>query len=77
MGNYFLDRRYKKFFKRAFPHLLTCVCPCVPLEVEGVVEALATEGAEVALHVAVALHVPVQQPLQAKRLRTDPDIGIL
>ena len=53
------------------------MCPCVPLEVEGVVEALAAESAEVALHVAVALHVPVQQALQAKRLRTDPDIGIL
>mgnify|MGYP006888593421 CR=1 FL=1 len=42
-----------------------------------VIESLATKGTEVSLHVAVALHVPVQQALQAKRLRTDPDIGIL
>lgn len=38
------------------------------LEVEGVVEALAAEGAEVALHVAVALHVPVEEPLEGEAL---------
>ena len=53
------------------------MCTCVPLEVEGVVEALATEGAEVALHVAVALHVTVKQSLQAKGLRADPAKGTL
>ena len=57
--------------------LPTCVRSRVSFQIEGIVEALATEGAEVALHVAVALHVPVQQPLQAKRLRADPEIGIV
>lgn len=32
----------------------------VPLEVEGIVEALAAEGAQVALDVRVALHVPIE-----------------
>jgi 23S rRNA A2030 N6-methylase RlmJ len=40
----------------------------VPLEVECVVESLAAEGAKVAFHVAVALHVPVEQSQQAERL---------
>jgi len=44
----------------------------MPLEVECVVEALAAEGAEVPLDVAVALHVPVEQPLQGERLGADP-----
>ena len=44
----------------------------VPLEVEGVVEALAAEGAQVALDVRVALHVPVEQPLQREHLLADP-----
>ena len=39
------------------PH--TSVSPGVALQVERVVESLATEGAEVALDVAVALHVSV------------------
>lgn len=43
----------------------------VPLQVERVVEALGAERAQVALHVRVALHVPVQQPLQAERFRAD------
>ena len=34
---------------------LTCVCARVPLQVEGVVEALAAEGAEVALDVRMTL----------------------
>jgi hypothetical protein len=42
------------------------------LQIKGVVEPLAAEGAEVPLHVTVALHVPVQQPLQRKRLLTHP-----
>ena len=37
----------------------TCVGAGVALQVERVVESLATEGAEVALDVAVALHVSV------------------
>jgi len=40
------------------PH--TCVGAGVALQVERVVEALATEGAEIALGVAVTLHVPVE-----------------
>lgn len=40
----------------------------VSLEVERVVESLAAERAEVALDVRVALHVPVEQPLQCEAL---------
>lgn len=40
----------------------------VPLQIEGVIEALAAEGAEVPLHVAVTLHVAVEQPLQREAL---------
>lgn len=43
----------------------------VPLEVERVVEALAAERAEVALDVRVALHVPVEQPLEREALRAE------
>lgn len=42
--------------------------PRVPLEVEGVVEALAAEGAEVTLHVAMTLHVTIEQSLQIEIL---------
>lgn len=47
---------------RACP-FLTCVCADVPLQVEGVIEALATEGAQVPLHLVVALEVPVEHTL--------------
>lgn len=47
---------------------LTCVRAHVPLEVEGVVEALAAETAQVPLHLAVALEVPVEHALQAEGL---------
>ena len=50
----------------------TGVCARVPLQVEGVVEALAAEGAEVALDVRVALHVPVQQAQQVELLGAEP-----
>ncbi len=40
----------------------------VSLQVKCVIEALAAEGAQVALCITVALHVPVQQPLEAERL---------
>lgn len=35
----------------------------MPLQVEGVVEALATEGAQVPLNLVVALEVPVEHTL--------------
>lgn len=41
----------------------------VAFEIEGVVEAFAAEGAQVSLDVRVALHVAVQEPLQAEGLR--------
>lgn len=44
----------------------------VPLQVEGVVEALPAESAEITLHVRVAFHVSVQQALQSEVLRADP-----
>ena len=37
----------------------TCVGACVSLQVKSVVEALLAECAQVALHVAVVLHVPI------------------
>ena len=42
---------------------VTCMSSRVSLEIKGVVEALAAEGAQVALDVAVALDVPVEQSL--------------
>lgn len=48
------------------------VRPGVPLQVERIVESLAAEGAQVALDVRVALHVPIQQPLQGERLLAYP-----
>lgn len=42
----------------------------MPLQVKGVVEALATEGAQVPLHLVVALEVPVEHALQAEALAT-------
>ena len=50
--------------------LLTCVCADVPLQVEGVVEALAAEGAQVSFHLVVALEVTVQHALQTEALAT-------
>lgn len=47
---------------------LTCVCTHVPLQVEGVIEALAAEGAQVPLHLVVALEVAVEHALQAEAL---------
>lgn len=44
----------------------------VSLQVEGVVEALAAERAEISLHVRVAFHVSVQQALESEVLRADP-----
>ena len=41
------------------------------LQVEGVVEPFAAEGAEVALAVAVTLHVAVEEPLEAEHLGAD------
>ena len=42
----------------------------VSLQIKGVIEALATEGAEISLGVTVALHVPVEEPLQGEGLPT-------
>ena len=50
---------------------LTSVGAGVPLQVKGVVEAFAAEGAEVSLGVAVALHVAVEEPLEAEHLGAD------
>ena len=42
----------------------------VPLEVKCVIESLSAEGAEIPLDVAVALHVPVEEALEAEHLGT-------
>ena len=44
---------------------------CVSFQVEGVVEALSTEGTKIALHIAVAFHVSVEQSLQTESLLAD------
>ena len=49
---------------------LTCVGSRVSLQIKCVVESLAAECAEVPLGVAVALHVPVQQPLEPESFAT-------
>merc|ERR1719500_900579 len=38
----------------------SCMCTCVPLQIECIVEALSTEGAEVSLCITVTLHQPRQ-----------------
>ena len=49
---------------------ITCMCTRVPLQIECIVEALSTEGAEVSLCIAVTLHVTIQQPCQTKGFST-------
>lgn len=49
---------------------LTCMCAYVPLQVEGVIEALAAESAQVPLYLVVALKVTVKHALQAEALAT-------
>ena len=44
---------------------------CVSFQVERVVEAFSAEGTKIALHVAVAFHVSVQESLQAEPLLAD------
>lgn len=48
---------------------LTGVSPGVSFQIERVVESLAAERAQVSLHIAVTLHVPVEQPLETETLR--------
>ena len=50
----------------------TCVCSGVSLQVEGVIEAFPTEGAEIPLDVTVTLHVPVKKSLQGESFAADP-----
>ncbi len=50
------------------------MCSRVALQVEGVVESLAAECAEIALHVAVAFHVAIQQAQQAEGFLTHPAV---
>ena len=51
--------------------IFTCMSSCVSFQVEGVVEALSTEGTKIALHIAVAFHVSVEQSLQTESLLAD------
>jgi len=48
----------------------SCMSTCMPLQIECIIEALSTEGAEVSLCVAVTLHVTIQQPRQTKGFST-------
>lgn len=44
---------------------------CVSLQIERVIESFATERAQIAFDVRMALHVPIQQSLQRERFRAD------
>ena len=44
---------------------------CVSFQVEGVIEAFSAEGTKIALHIAVAFHVSVEESLQAETLLAD------
>lgn len=44
--------------------------PHVSLQIKGVIEPFATEGAQMSLYLAVTLHVTVEHPLQAKAFAT-------
>ena len=48
------------------------MCSGVSLQVEGVIEAFPTEGAEIPLDVTVTLHVPVKKSLKGKSFAADP-----
>lgn len=54
----------------SLPRILTSMGPDMPFQIKGVVEAFSTEGAQVSLHLAVALDVAVEHPLQAKAFAT-------
>lgn len=58
--------QYIDLFGQTVKH--TCVCADMPLEVEGVIEALATERAKMPFLFAVALQVPVEHPLELEHL---------
>jgi len=49
----------------------SCMSSCVSFQVEGVVEALSTEGTKIAFHITVALHVSVEKSLQAETFLAD------
>lgn len=48
------------------------MCPSMSFEIKSVVEAFATEGAQVSLDITMAFHMPVEQPLKTKHLGADP-----
>ena len=52
------------FFLRKF--YFTCMSSCVSLQIESIVESLATESAEISLRVAVTLHVSVEKSLKSE-----------
>ena len=43
----------------------------VTLEVERVVESFTAEGTQIAFDVRVALHVPIEEPLEGEALGTE------
>ena len=48
------------------------MCSGMPLKIKCIIEALATEGAQVALCIAVTFHVSVQESLQGEDLVANP-----
>jgi len=52
------------------------VCAGVSLQVKSIIESLSTEGAQVTLGVAVALHVAVEESLKTEDLGTEPALKL-
>ena len=48
----------------------------VSFQIKGIIKALAAKGAQVSLGITVALHVPVEEPLQAKVFRAHPALEL-
>lgn len=50
---------------------LTCMCPCVSLEIECVIEPFATYRTKVPLDFTMTFQMTIKQPLQWERLVAD------
>ena len=52
--------------------MLTCMCSCVSLQIKGIIESFAAEGAKVALDIRVTLEMPVEKSLEVKVFPANP-----
>jgi len=56
--------------EEAFVWAHSCMRPCVPLQIERIIEAFSAECTKVTLHVTVTLHVAIQESLKTEVLAT-------